>query len=174
VKAGAGGDCALAVVDLSAQRTQEQEEEQEQRHRQLLELLNELRVAMPGVQVLFGFLLTVPFQQRFAETSQAQKTLYVVTLCAAAVATAFLIGPSALHRVAFRRGQKRFVIGFGTWEFLGGIAALAVAMCGAVLLVVSFLFEGPTPIVIVAALAVLYLTLWFGVGIWRRKKGNGD
>ncbi|HSD77775.1 MAG TPA: DUF6328 family protein, partial [Solirubrobacteraceae bacterium] len=82
------------------------EDEQEQRNRQLLELLNELRVAMPGVQVLFGFLLTVPFQQRFAETGSAQRTVYVVTLCAAAVATAFLIGPSALHRVAFRSGQK--------------------------------------------------------------------
>ena len=151
----------------------QQEDQQEQRNRQMLELLNELRVAMPGVQVLFGFLLTVPFQQRFAETSAAQKTLYVVTLCAAAVATALLIGPSALHRVAFRARQKEFIIAFGTWEFLGGIAALAVAMCGAVLLVVSFLFEGPTPIVVVAALAVLYLTLWFGVGIWRRVRGNG-
>lgn len=148
------------------------EDEQEQRNRQLLELLNELRVAMPGVQVLFGFLLTVPFQQRFAETGSAQRTVYVVTLCAAAVATAFLIGPSALHRVTFRSGQKDFIIHFGTWEFLIGIAALAVAMCGSVLLVVDFLYRGATPVVVVAALAVLYVTLWFGIGVWRRVRGK--
>ena len=150
------------------------EEEQEQRNRQLLELLNELRVAMPGVQVLFGFLLTVPFQQRFAQTSDTQRVIYLVTLCAAAVATAFLIGPSALHRVTFRARQKDFIIGFGTWEFLVGVAALAVAMCGAVALVVSFLYADATPVVVVAALAVLYVTLWFGIGIWRRLYGKDD
>jgi hypothetical protein len=149
-----------------------EEDAQEQRNRQLQELLNELRVAMPGVQVLFGFLLTVPFQQRFAQTSDAQKTLYVMTLCSAALATALLIGPSALHRVTFRARQKDFVIQFGTWEFLAGIAALAVTMCGAVLLVVSFLFSGPTPIAIVAVLAVVYLALWFGIGVWRRLRGK--
>jgi Family of unknown function (DUF6328) len=148
------------------------EEEQEQRNRQLIELLNELRVAMPGVQVLFGFLLTVPFQSRFAQTSPAERTIYVVTLCAAALATALLIGPSALHRVTFRARQKEFVIQFGSWEFLAGLAALAVAMCGAVALVISFLYSGTTVIAIVAVLAVLYLALWFGVGVARRIRGK--
>jgi hypothetical protein len=166
----------MADMDPEANRTPSdvEEDEQQQRHRQLLELLNELRVAMPGVQVLFGFLLTVPFQQRFSETTPAQKTLYIVTLCAAAVATALLIGPSALHRVTFRARQKQFIIQFGTWEFLVGVAALAIAMCGTVLLVVSFLVDGATPIVITASLAVLYITLWFGVGIWRRVRGKAD
>jgi hypothetical protein len=148
------------------------EDEQEQRNRQLIELLNELRVAMPGVQVLFGFLLTVPFQQRFSHTSATERTIYVVTLCAAALAIALLIAPSALHRVTFRARQKDFVIQLGTWEFLAGIFSLAVAMCGAVALVTSFLYGGVTAITIVAALAVLYLVLWFGIGVVRRIRGK--
>jgi hypothetical protein len=143
-------------------------EDQERLNRQLLELLNELRVAMPGVQVLFGFLLAVPFQQRFETVDDVQRTTYAVTLVAAAVATAFLIAPSAMHRVTFHQGQKPAVIRIGTRQFLAGLVALAVAMLGAVTLTLDFLFQSPTPVVIVGALAVLYLWLWFGHGIWRR------
>jgi hypothetical protein len=144
------------------------EEEQERLNRQLLELLNELRVAMPGVQVLFGFLLTVPFQQGFQRVDDFQRTVYAITLVAAATATAFLIAPSALHRVAFGQGQKPAVIRLGTRQFVVGLVALAIAMLGAVTLVLDFLFQSPTPVVIVGALAVLYLWLWFGHGLWRR------
>jgi hypothetical protein len=144
------------------------EEDQERLNRQILELLNELRVAMPGVQVLFGFLLTVPFQQRFEAVDELQRTVYAVTLVAAATATAFLIAPSALHRVTFRQGQKPAVIRLGTRQFLVGLVALAIAMLGAVTLVLDFLFQSPTPVVIAGALAVLYLWLWFGHGLWRR------
>jgi hypothetical protein len=150
------------------------EDEQEQRNRQLIELLNELRVAMPGVQVLFGFLLTVPFQQRFSQTTSAQRTIYTIALVAAAVASAFLIGPGALHRVTFRARQKAFVIRWGSWEFIVGLAALAVAMCCSVLLVLDFLYHGATPVVIVAALAILYLSLWFVLGVARRLRGKPD
>jgi len=79
------------------------EEEQERLNRQMTELLNELRVAMPGVQVLFGFLLTVPFAQGFKDINAFQRDVYFVTLLAAAVATAFLIAPSAYHRIADRK-----------------------------------------------------------------------
>jgi len=150
------------------------EDAQEQRNRQLGELLNELRVAMPGVQVLFGFLLTVPFQQRFTETTPFQRTVYTVALCAAATATAFLIGPSALHRVTFRARQKQFVIQFGSWEFLVGLGALALAMCCSVLLVLDMLYDSATVPVIVAALAILYVGLWFVVGLYRRARGKPD
>lgn len=150
------------------------EEEQERLNRQILELLNELRVAMPGVQVLFGFLLTVPFQQRFATVDEFQRTVYAVTLVAAAIATAFLIAPSAMHRVTFRQGQKPAVIRIGTRQFIVGLVALAVAMLGAVTLVLDFLFQSPTPLVIVGALAVLYLWLWFAHGIWRRLRAEPE
>jgi hypothetical protein len=142
--------------------------------RNLAELMQEVRVAQTGVQVLFGFLLTVPFQQRFSQTTSTQRTIYTVALVAAAVASAFLIGPGALHRVTFRARQKAFVIKWGSWEFIVGLAALAVAMSCSVLLVLDFLYHDATPVVIVAALAVLYLALWFVLGVARRLRGKPD
>jgi hypothetical protein len=146
------------------------EEEQERLNRQLTELLNELRVAMPGVQVLFGFLLAVPFQQRFQSVTEFQRDVYFVTLLAAATATAFLIAPSAYHRVAFQQRDRPQVIRAGTRFFLCGIVALAVAMNGAVLLVTDVLFEAPTVIVTTVCVASLFGWLWFGYGLWRRAR----
>jgi hypothetical protein len=146
------------------------EEEQERLNRQMTELLNELRVAMPGVQVLFGFLLAVPFQQRFASVTAFQRDVYLVTLLAAGIATAFLIAPSAYHRVAFQQHDKPNIIRTGTREFLCGLVALAIAMNGAVLLVTDVLFQTPTVIVVVACLATLFVWLWFGIGLWRRAR----
>jgi membrane-bound acyltransferase YfiQ involved in biofilm formation len=146
------------------------EEEQERLNRQMMELLNELRVAMPGVQILFGFLLTVPFQQRFSQVTDFQETVYFVTLVTAAVAAAFLIAPSAYHRVMFEQQDKPNIIHIGTAQLLIGLAALAVAMNGAVLLVTDVLFAPGTVTVTVVLLATLYLTLWFGFGLVRRMK----
>jgi membrane-bound acyltransferase YfiQ involved in biofilm formation len=143
-------------------------EEQERLNRQMLELLNELRVAMPGVQVLFGFLLTVPFQQGWRRVTEFQENVYFVTLIAAAVATAFLIAPSAYHRVAFEKNEKPNIVRIGTGEMLAGLVALAVAMNGAVLLVTDVVFDSGTTAVTIVVLAMLYTTLWFGLGIVRR------
>jgi membrane-bound acyltransferase YfiQ involved in biofilm formation len=151
-------------------REHRSDEEQERLNRQMIELLNELRVAMPGVQILFGFLLTVPFQQRFRDVTQFQETVYFVTLVAAAVAAAFFIAPSAYHRVMFEQHDKPNIIHIGTGQMLIGLAALALAMNGAVLLVTDVLFEAGTVSVTVVLLATLYLTLWFGVGVVRRAK----
>src|SRR5215210_4723227 len=137
------------------------EDEQERLNRQLIELLNELRVAMPGVQVLFGFLLAVPFQQRFEQVSDFQQTVYFVTLLCAAVATAFLIAPSAYHRLMFEQHDKPNIITVGSGQMVAGLAALALAMNGAVLLVTDVIFESDTAAVTIALLASLYLTLWF-------------
>ena len=150
--------------------TDRTEEEQERLNRQMSELLNEVRVAMPGVQVLFGFLLAVPFQQRFQMVNDFQRDVYFVTLLSAATATAFLIAPSAYHRVAFQQHDKPKIIQIGTRQFLVGLAALAVAMNGAVLLVTDVLFKAPTVIVTVACVASLFAWLWFGFGLWRRTR----
>jgi membrane-bound acyltransferase YfiQ involved in biofilm formation len=144
------------------------EEEQEQLNRQMTELLNELRVAMPGVQVLFGFLLAVPFQQRFQTVDEFQRDVYFVALVAAAVATALLIAPSAYHRIAFGQHEKPRIILVGTVQFIWGLFALAVAMNAAVLLVTDFLFQATTVVVTMAVLVSLFATLWFGFGLWRR------
>jgi cation transport ATPase len=144
------------------------EEEQERLNRQMTELLNELRVAMPGVQVLFAFLLTVPFQQRFATVDSAQRGIYLFTLLAAATATAFFIAPSAYHRIAFQRHEKERIIQMGTRQFVCGLVALALAMNGAVLLVTDVLFQAPTEILATTGVGVLFLWLWFGIGLTRR------
>ncbi len=156
---------AAADADRHPRRS---EEEQERLNRQMLELLNELRVAMPGVQVLFGFLLTVPFQQGWRRVNEFQENVYFVTLIAAAVATAFLIAPSAYHRMTFQHREKPNIIRIGTAQMVVGLLALAVAMNGAVLFVTDVLFDSGTTIVAVVCLGALYATLWFGLGLVRR------
>jgi cation transport ATPase len=153
-----------------AEEPDRSQEEQERLNRQMTELLNELRVAMPGVQVLFGFLLAVPFQQRFDAVTSFQRDVYFVTLIAAAVATAFLIAPSAYHRIAFQQHDKPRIIKVGTVQFVCGLVALAIAMNGAVLLVTDFIFKEATVIVTVAAIGSLFTWLWFGIGLWRRTR----
>jgi cation transport ATPase len=153
-----------------AEEPDRSEEEQERLNRQMTELLNELRVAMPGVQVLFAFLLAVPFQQRFQEVNAFQRDVYFVTLLAAMVATAFLIAPSAYHRIAFGQHEKPNIILVGTVQFICGLIALAIAMNGAVLLVTDFLFQAGTVIVTLLVTGSLFAWLWFGIGVWRRMR----
>ena len=136
--------------------------------RNLEQLLTELRVAIVGVQVLFGFLLTVPFSQRFGDVSTFGRDVYAVSLVASGVASAFLIAPTAYHRMTFRRGEKRhLVFTANTWTLIG-LAALAVAIDAAVLLVADFLFDAWFAIVLTGLMGALYVGLWFVFPIMRR------
>jgi hypothetical protein len=150
----------------------EQEDQAERLDRELLELLNELRVIMPGVQVLFGFLLTVPFQQRFDMINTFQRTVYVATLLLTAASAAFLMAPSAFHRLTFRGGEKPYLIEFGTRATIAGTVLLALAMNGAILLMTDILLHATTVAIIVACTASLYAWLWFGVALSRRARGK--
>jgi hypothetical protein len=158
--------------DLAPDQPKEQarrgEDEAERLDRELIELLNELRVVMPGVQVLFGFLLTVPFQQRFETVTPFQKDVYFATLLVTAASAAFLMGPSAFHRLTFRHGQKPYLIHLGTRQTITGLALLAVAMNGALLLLSDVLFSAPTVVIVIACTGVLFTWLWFGLPLWRR------
>jgi VIT1/CCC1 family predicted Fe2+/Mn2+ transporter len=155
-------------VETPSDRT---EDEQEQLNRQLNELLQELRVAMPGVQILFGFLLAVPFNQRFASVSDFQRDVYLVTLLSAAAAAGFFIAPSAYHRIMFRQGDKRHMIRLASRMAVAGLAFLAIAMTSAVLLVTDFLFSKGTTVVVTVVVFALFAWLWFGLGITRRIQG---
>jgi cation transport ATPase len=136
--------------------------------RNLIELLQELRVAGLGVQVLFGFLLSLPFTTKFGSASSAQQQLYEATLILAAVATALLLGPVAYHRLVFRRHQKRPLINAANVMAIAGLAAVALAVTGAVLLVTSFVYHG-APVVIIAVLTgCLFAGLWFVLPLVRR------
>jgi hypothetical protein len=137
--------------------------------RELIELLNELRVALPGVQFLFAFLLVVPFQQRAAQTTGFQRDVYFVTLVAAAVSTALLIAPAAQHRVLFRKHHKEALLKRGSRSAYAGLVVLAVAISSAVLLVVDVLFADRTRAWITAAvIGGLLVWWWMAVPLWLR------
>jgi O-antigen/teichoic acid export membrane protein len=116
------------------------DEHQDRRDQELNELLQELRVALPGVQVLFAFLLTVPFTNRFDKTSQFERGVYLATLLLAAAASALLIAPSAQHRLLFRRRLEARMLMTSNRLVLVGLACLALSIIGAVLLVTHVLF----------------------------------
>jgi Flp pilus assembly protein TadB len=146
-------------------------EEQEQRDRQMIELLNELRVALPGVQLLFGFLLTVPFTQRFSETTEFQRTVFYITLMSAAISTVCFIAPSAVHRLRFHQHERAYVIESANRLAIAGLCFLALALVCAVLLITDLLYSGPRVVLYVAAFALLLLVLWFGRPLYRHARG---
>lgn len=158
----------MVSLTRSREEARRDEDEAERLDRELLELLNELRVALPGVQVLFAFLLTVPFQQRFAEITEFQRMTYFVTLLLSAGATAFLIAPTAYHRIMFRERDKPRLIHTATVQSIVGLALLALALNGAVLLISDVLFGTTTVVAVVAVVALTFLWLWFGLALVRR------
>jgi hypothetical protein len=151
---------------------QEKETEKERVDRELIELLNELRVALPGVQVLFAFLLVVPFQQRFVTVTQFQKTIYFVALLCSAAASVFLISPSAWHRVLFRAREKPQMLKAANRLTLVGLAFLAAAIVSVVLLITDYLYGKETTIVVSAATGAFFALLWYGLPLRRRFRGG--
>ena len=127
----------------AARRTEEgtHETRKERVDRELLELLNELRVALPGVQILFAFLLIVPFQQTVRDATDFQLDVYFLTLLAVCVATGLLIAPAAQHRVLFRQQDKEGLLHRSSRMAYAGLVVLAVAITSAVLLVTDVLFS---------------------------------
>jgi hypothetical protein len=144
------------------------ETEKERLDRNLDQLLTEVRVAIVGVQVLFGFLLAVPFTSRFDDVTSFGRDVYVVSLVSAGIATAFLIAPTAYHRVTFRRGEKRHIVFTASRWTIVGLVAMAVSIEAAVLLVADFLFASWLAILITGLLGALYAGLWFVFPATRR------
>jgi uncharacterized protein DUF6328 len=134
----------------------------------MAELLQEVRVAQTGTQILFAFLLGVPFTQRFAEVTSFQQTVYFGTLLAAAVASAFLIAPSAYHRILFRQREKQFVIDASNVLIIVGLAFVALAMSGVILLITDLLYGDTTTAIVTAAIVLVFVVLWYVIPITRR------
>jgi hypothetical protein len=145
------------------------ETELERLDRNLGELLQELRVALPGVQVLFAFLLTVPFQQGFQKATSFQKDVYLVTLLLTALATALLIAPSAYHRLEFRQGDKKHIVEVANALAICGFGVLAAAMSSAILLVTDYLFSPTTATICTVGAAIVLYGLWYAAPITRRR-----
>ncbi|HKC22383.1 MAG TPA: DUF6328 family protein [Gaiellaceae bacterium] len=139
-------------------------ETQQQRHnRELIELLNELRVALPGVQVLFAFLLAVPFANGFPKLSQTGRDVFFAAFLATALSTALLIAPSSYHRLRWRQNDKERMLVISNSLTIAGLACLAVAISCAVYVITDFLFHRTWAAVFTALIAAAFLLLWYGL-----------
>jgi hypothetical protein len=137
------------------------EDRTERINRELIELLNELRVALPGVQVLFAFLLAVPFAQGFTHTTDFQRALFFVVLSLTAVSLALLVAPSAWHRIRFRQQDKERILRASNKMSIGGLGFLALAVIGAVMLIADFIYSPTLTIVSGAIGGTLFGMLWY-------------
>jgi O-antigen/teichoic acid export membrane protein len=146
------------------------ETEAQRNDRNLSELVQELRVAGLGVQVLFGFLLSLPFTQRFARLSGGQRDLYLTCIMLSAVATVLFVGPVAYHRLVFRRDMKEDLLRIANMMAIVGLCAVGLAILAAVLLVTWYVAGGLAGTVIAALLACLLGGLWFAVPLTRRSE----
>ena len=145
------------------------ESEADRLDRNLGELLQELRVAGLGVQVLFGFLLSLPFTNRFTHLSPGQRNLYLGTIVLAAVATALLLGPVAYHRLVFRQGQKERLVRAANIMAITGLATVGLAVSAAVLLVTEYVSSGLTAGLITAFVTIVFAGLWFAFPLAHRR-----
>jgi hypothetical protein len=162
-----------AATEASSQNTQasseRDESELERLDRNTVELLNELRVASTGIQVLFAFLLVVPFNTGFSKLSSFDRYVYFVTLLCIAVAAALLIAPSIHHRLLFRRKEKDYLVRMGTTFVIVAGGFLAVGMTGILVLISDVMFGGVTAGIVGVGAAVVLAGLWFALPLRHRR-----
>ena len=148
------------------------EDDKERRDRELIELLNELRVALPGIQMLFGFLLIVPFSNGFSRMTGLQRDVYFVGFLSAALSALLLIAPSAHHRLRFRaRDKERLLLRANRLAILG-MGFLAFAMSAVVFVITDVLFDEPWPALVAGVAAFMFAWTWYGVPLMRRYAGD--
>jgi hypothetical protein len=136
--------------------------------RNLVELLQEVRVVQTGVQVLFAFLLTAPLAARFPELTPFQRHVYYATLLATGAAAVLLIAPTAYHRILFRLGDKEHLVRVANRFTIAGLAFVAISMVGALAFVTDLMFDGAAVSVTIAAAALVCVALWCLLPLWRR------
>lgn len=148
--------------------------EERKRDRQMTELLNELRIALPGVQILFAFLLTVPFSQRFARVTDFQRNLFYATLLATTASAICLIAPTATHRLRFHQRERAYIIESSNKLLIAGLVFLAVAIVGALLLITDFLYGLGDLWGYPVAVSVFLIVMWFGRPLLRHVRGRSS
>ena len=144
------------------------EKREEDLDRELIELLNELRVTLPGVQVLFAFLLIAPFSQTFSEVNDLQKYAYLAALVSTALGSALLIAPTPYHRIRFRDRDKEQILRTSNALAIGGTVCLAIGMSCALFVVTDFLFRSPLPALVTALVVATIALFWFALPLYRK------
>jgi hypothetical protein len=152
----------------------EGETQAERLNRELKELNDELRIALPGVQVLFAVLLTVPFTNRFSEITETQRDAYFVAFLCATVASVLLIAPSVMHRIQWRRRDKERLIRTANTLALVGVTFLALAMTGVVFVVTDLLFDVTWAAIVAGGAAGLVVAVWYALPLYWRLTDNAD
>lgn len=155
---------------MQDERTTERESPDERANRELMELLNELRVALPGVQVLFAFLLTIPFAQRFGQLDAGDRRIYFAAVLATAAATVFLIAPTAHHRIRFRAAVKEQLLRVANVFAILGLACLAFAITAVTYVITDVIYPGTLPRIVAAALAGAFVVGWLLVPLFYRRR----
>ena len=151
-----------------------EETDQERDNRHLEQLLMETRVIMPGVQVLFAFLLAVVFQQRFGETSDFQRDVFLITILGSTAATTCFIAPAAWHRILFQQKDKRHIVKVANWFVISGLVFLSLSMTSALVLVCDIAFSGTTAVVVPALVFSAFGWFWFIAPLMRRRRDRID
>jgi hypothetical protein len=149
------------------------ESKQDRLDRELIEFLNELRVVLPGVQVLFAFLLTVPFANRFTSITNLQRQVFFAVFLCTTAATALLIAPSAYHRLRWREYDKERMLRTSNRLAIGGMVFLSLALVGAAFLVTDLLFHPAAAAVVTAAVALFFAWFWWGLPLSRKLRDQG-
>jgi hypothetical protein len=144
------------------------ETQEERINRELIELLNELRVALPGVQVLFAFLLAVPFTQRFQQLTDGQEYAFFISLLCTTVGSALLIAPSSYHRLRFRERDKEQMLQTSNRLAIAGTLFLAFAMTSAVYLVTDLVFHATLTLIVTGIAAATFGWFWYGLPLSRK------
>jgi heme O synthase-like polyprenyltransferase len=150
------------------------ETHEERINRELIELLNELRVALPGVQVLFAFLLAVPFTQRFRQLTDGQEYAFFLSLLCTTGGSALLIAPSAYHRLRFRDHDKEQMLRTANRLSIGGTVLLAVAMTSAVYLITDLVFNAALTAIVTVLTAATFAWFWYGLPLIRKVQDQRD
>ena len=150
------------------------ESEKDRWDRNFADLLQELRVAQTGVQILFAFLLTLPFSSGFPKVTGFQKDTYVVALISAAFATAMIISPVAFHRALFRQGRKPELVRYAHRMATGGLACMLVSMVSSVLLITDYLLSIWPAVILTVITGVWFLTFWAFLPFARRNWGEDE
>jgi amino acid transporter len=144
------------------------EQPEERQNRELIELLNELRVALPGAQVLFAFLLTVPFSNRFLTLTGSQRAIYFATFVGTTIATGLFMAPTAYHRIRFRQGDKERMLRTSNRFAIVGIAFLALSVTSAVVLTTDLMVGLGTATVVGLGVLLFLVWVWFAIPVARR------
>lgn len=135
--------------------------------RELVELLQEMRIMLPGIEVIFGFLLTVPFTARFTQLSNLQTSTYFTVFISTALATALLVAPSAYHRLRWRQYDKEHLLRVANKFAIAGLAFFAVSMSGIAFIVTDVVIQTSIAVWVAAGVGAIVLVLWFGLPLLR-------